>query len=277
MAHIRCQSVHILGICLLTTCLFSSGPAHAASFLFGTNAGGADGVIYGQEDRSSATLIRGQFTATFNAAPAGALLDDRDAQGLGIDTSPLPDVSDGGSVGESTKFNIIDGTNPVSGHGESLTFSFDHAGVLKTLLFDGVKDETLEYFSVTFPDSSMLTIFDSQTSFRLQAQGQETIDYELADLQVPNPVQAQTEDDDLTDINYPFSAGEVFTITYGEGDYSLIPDYHTNPDFPQFPNAVGNGARFQGVVVAVPEPMTLVSFLVAAAQAVLQLRRRKPR
>jgi hypothetical protein len=259
-------------VCFLVTLMFGCGSAHAASFLFGTNAGGANGVIYGQLDRSSAQLTRGQFTATFDAAPIGALLDDRDAQGLGVDTSPLTNVSDSGNVGESTKFNVIDGTNPVSGQGESMNFSFDHSGVLKTLLFDGVKDETLEYFSLTLPNGSVVTIFDSQTEYRLSVQG-----YHLADLQVPNPVQAQTEDDDLTDINYPFSAGEVFTITYGEGDYGLIPDYHTNPDFPQFPNAVGNGARFQGVVVAVPEPMSSVSFLVAAAYAMLQLRRREPR
>lgn len=168
---------------------------------------------------------------------------------MGIDTSQLAGVTDGGSAGDTTKFNSIDGTNPVSGSGEALTFSFDHAGVLKTLLFDGVKDETLEYVSLTLPNGTQLTIFDSQTEYRLNLQG-----FHLTDLQVPNPVQAQTEDDDLTGINFSFLAGEVFTLTYGEGDYDDVPGYSTFPNIPEAPNIPGNGALLQGVVVAVPEP-----------------------
>jgi len=173
---------------LLMFSLINCSRAHAASFLFGSEAGGTNGAIFSQVDRSTATLTEGVFTAYFAAGPVGALLDDRDSQGMGIDTSQLLGVSDGGSVGDVTKFNIIDGTNAVSGQAESVSFSFDRPGVLKSLLLDGVKDETLEYYSLVLPNGTVLTIFDSQTEFRLSNQG-----YHLTDLQVPNPVQAQTQ------------------------------------------------------------------------------------
>lgn len=230
------------------------------SFLYGSAVGGNEGVISAQLDRSSTLLNEGAFAMALQAHPAGAQLDDRDSQGLGIDTSALAGVTDNQSTSGTTKLNLIDGSNSLSGQPESLSFSFDRPGILKSLFFDGVKDETLEYFLLVFPDGSEITLFDSQTDFRLGVQG-----YQLADLNVPNPVEFQKEDDDLTEIDYVFKAGETFTLTYGEADYSEVPDYSTNPQFPNFPNAVGNGARFQGVVVeSIPEPTTAVLLLLVA-------------
>lgn len=244
----HCPMIPIAIFCLsIAQCTVSS----AASFLFGTEIGGQNSLIFSQLDRSSATLVDDSVAATFVAGPAGGRLDDRDEQGLGIDTSQLDNVSDGGSIGDTTKFNIIDGSNSRSGQGESIAFSFDRPGILETLLFDGMKDETLEYYELELPSGERITIFDSQTEFRLGLQG-----FSLSDLSVPNPVMAPTENDDLTGIGFAFNADDVFVLTYGEGDYTEVPGYRTNPALPAgIPNTPGNGARFQGVVVTtVPEP-----------------------
>ena len=246
----------MVGLC---GCLAASSAVEGTSFLFGTNGGGLNGVYGGQ---STASISVAGTTGTFVAGPPGAILDDSDAQGLGIDSSPIPGIDDVGN--SKAKFTIVRDTNSVptlAGQGESLSFSFDRPGVLESLLFDGVKDETLEYFQLTFPNGEQITIFDSQAEFRLDLQG-----YHLSDLQVPNPIECQFEDDDLTGINYSYLAGEVFTLTYGEGDYSLVPDYKTDPRFPQFPNARGDGARLQGIVVtSVPEPASCVLLVIASA------------
>ena len=226
----------------------------AASFLFGSS--GVSNSLVGLSDGSAS--VDGVVMA-LSAGPSGALLDDTDSQGLGIDARSLPGALDGTS-GDRTKFNILEGTNNSTSPGESVSFSFNRAGILQDILFDGVKDETLEYFSLTFPNGTTMTIFDSQAEFRLNLQG-----FHLSDLNVPNPIECQLEDDDLTGISYPFQAGEVFTLTYGEGNYEDIPGYRTNPSFPsQFPNSVGNGARLQGIVVnPIPEPPTILIGLLA--------------
>ncbi len=230
--------------------------AFAISFLFGSDSGGENNVYLGQPVVS---IVSESTTATFAAGPAGSLLDDSDDQGLGIDTQNIPGTKDAMGGGERTKFNILEGNNNSTNLGESLTFSFDRAGILNDIHFDGVKDETLEYFMLTFPNGDQITIFDSQAEFRLALQG-----YHLSDLNVPNPIEFQLEDDDLTGINYRYLAGEVFTLTYGEGNYANVPEYKTNPRFPQFPNAVGDGSRLQGIVVtSIPEPTSFLMLLLS--------------
>lgn len=241
-------------VLLWLACAIQTVPLRGAEFYFGSEAGGGDGVFPSQ---SSIAYMSEGVTATFLAGPSGALLNDSDPQGLGVNSLNLVGVNEVGNL--QSKVNILGGTSPLSGSGESISFSFNRGGVLKDLLFDGLKDETLEYFKLTFPNGTMITIFDSQTETRLSNQG-----YHLTDLLVPTPVQAPTENDDLTNINYPFLAGQVFTLLYGEGDYSLVPNYRTNPSFPQFPNTKGDGSRFQGVaIIPVPEPTSIVLFLVA--------------
>lgn len=223
----------------------------ATLFLFGN--GGIQNSIAGM---ASADVQNGSVTMMLTAGPAGSRFDDSDEQGLGIDSV---DTSAGISDPDRSKVNLITGHPLGTKIGEAISFSFNRPGILHDLLFDGVKDETLEYFSLTLPNGQVMTIFDSQTRFRLGIQ-----DYALSDLNLANPVQCQTENDDLMGIDYRYQAGQVFTLTYGEGDYGLIPDYRTNPRFPQFPNAVGDGCRFQGVNVSViPEPSTIVLLIVA--------------
>jgi hypothetical protein len=214
---------------------------HAHSLILADNAH----AITGQ---TSANLAVGPFLGTLTAGPSGAVLNESNNHGLGVDNRPAAgSTADSGGTRGVTKLNIIGGSGPFAGTGEFVTLSFNRAGVLKHLFFDGLKDETLEYFQLTLPNGDVKTILDSQTQAKLNDQG-----LDLNDLQVTNPVMCQDEEDDLYDLNYAFQAGDVFTITYGEVDYAthLLIYVPVVLDLP-------NGSRFQGFEV-VPEPSTLL-------------------
>ena len=232
-------------ITLCLAMLFLLGPVRlsmAESFVLGSNANGIAGL-------ASATINQGSFELSLEAGPTGAVFNESDSDGAGINTRGISGVIDGGASGDPDKFNIIDGAAAVSGTGEFAIFSFDQPGVLETLLFDGLKDETLEYFTVEFRNSSIVTFFDSQVESRLADQG-----FLLSDLGVPNPTIAPTEDDDYEDVEYAFAAGEQFKVTYGQIDFTNV-----LPGYVPVGGGSGNGARFQGVVVrAIPEPSALV-------------------
>lgn len=238
--------------------IFASNDASAEGFIFGSNANGLAGL-------ADATLDDGGFQVSLEAGPMGAVFNESDSDGLGIDSRGIDGVSDGGSVGDPDKLNIVDGTAPVSGQGEFVTFSFNAPGVLEMLLFDGMKDETLEYFTIEFPDASVVTLFDSQVGVRLTDQG-----FQLSDLGVPNPTLAPAEDDDYPAIEYPFAAGEQFTLTYGQIEFaSELPGYVPTT------GGSGNGARFEGIVVRViPEPTSVALSLAAVACSLLARRSR---
>ena len=252
-----------LGLLGLSVGVMGSAEALAASFVFGTAAGGQTNQVIGQ---TTATQTDAGVTATFTAGPAGAVLDDRSSGGLGVNSRGL--ATSAVSDPEIDKLNLLGslpgGFTPLDGTGESISFSFDQPGAITSLLFDGMKDETLEYFVLTLPNGGVITIFDSQAEFRLGIQG-----FSLADLNVINPVEAQLEDDDLTGLNLGYNAGDVFTLTYGESDYIEIPGYEP---FPGEPIEFGNGARFQGVVTAVPEPGAAVLLLSLGSLAALRRR-----
>jgi hypothetical protein len=229
------------------------GQLHAHSIVFADNTHGLTG-------QASAIIAAGPFVGSLTAGPAGALLNENDDQGLGVDNRPAAgSLADSGATRGVTKLNIIGGSGPLAGSGEYVTFTFDRAGVLKHLFFDGLKDETLEYFKLTLPGGDVMTVFDSQTQAKLNDQG-----FDLLDLQVTNPVLCQDEEDDLYDLNFRFQAGEVFTITYGEVAYaSVLPTYV--PVVLELPN----GSRFQGFDV-VPEPSTLLLVCSAAGAWILR-------
>ena len=234
--------MHRIALYITLIVFFSSQMCQAASFIFGNNAN----VIGGS---SNASLSDGDFELSLSAKPNGAVFNELDNDGLGIDTSGITNATDAGSTADINKFNIIGGTSSVSGQGESITFSFDRAGILQSLLFDGLKDETLEYFTVEFPDSSVVTFFDFEVEQRLNDQS-----FLLADLGVPNPTQADDSSDDFIGVNYAFTAGEQFTITYGEIDYlNDLPGYD-----PVGTTKFGNGARFEGILASIPEPSALL-------------------
>ncbi len=191
-----------------------AGNLPAASFVFNSGANGMNGL-------AAATLTDDGFTMSLSAGPAGAVLDDVDGQGLGINSRTIPDAVDD----DATKFNIIEGTSAVSGQGESAEFSFDRAGILTALDFDGVKDELFEYFRLDTGVGEPYFFFDS-----------------MADpngINVPGTViflqESATLDDEISGLSIPFAAGQVFTLTYGQ-------------------LGAGNGSRWEGLSVAVPEP-----------------------
>jgi hypothetical protein len=212
--------------------------------------------LHAMTNQTSATVAVGGFDGTFTAGPAGARLNENDDAGLGIDNRAVAgSTADTGANRGATKFNIIGGSGPLAGSAEFITFSFDKPGVLQDLFFDGLKDESLEFFELLLPNGNKLTIFDSQTLAKLTDQG-----FDLADLQVTNPILCQDEEDDLYDLNYRFAAGEVFKLTYGEVDFnSILPGYVPVVD------QVPNGARLQGLAV-IPEP---TSVMLATASLVM--------
>jgi hypothetical protein len=211
--------------------------------------------------QTSTAVTVGGFVGSLNAGPPGATFNENDRAGLGIDNRPVAgSTADTGINRGATKFNIIGGSGPLAGSAEFITFSFNRSGVLQDLLFDGLKDESLEFFELLLPSGVKRTIFDSQTLAKLTDQG-----FDLADLQVMNPVLCQDEEDDLYDLNYRFAAGEVFTLTYGEVDFnSLLPGYVPVVD------QVPNGARLQGLAV-IPEPTTtmlaMASLMIVGARS----------
>mgnify|MGYP001813834937 CR=1 FL=1 len=225
-----------------STVLLHGNVTHAESFIFGNNSNGLVSL-------PSATLISGASQIYLEPVHPGAISNESDSDGLGIDTSNIANVLDGGSLGDPSKFNIIDGTSSVSGEGEAIKFSFNHDGILQNLFFDGLKDETLEYFSIEFPDATTISFFDFEVELRLNNQS-----YQLSDLGVPQPTLANDASDDFIGLNYSFHTGEEFTITYREIDFvNALPGY--TPTVGGF----GNGARFQGLeVIVVPEPSSIV-------------------
>lgn len=174
---------------------------------------------------------------TFNmqlaaGGPATARLwESNGSPGLGIDST-----GSSSSEGEQTLFDNFTGTS------ELVTFSFDKAGVLTGLDFDGVKDELYEYMMLRTATSPDLFFFDSF----------ETSSADPGLISVPGQVVFLEEfhgpDDSALDLHIPFAAGQEFTITYG--------------DLPV--GGVGNGARLQRVVVqGIPEPATWIAAGVA--------------
>ncbi|QDV76986.1 PEP-CTERM sorting domain-containing protein [Botrimarina mediterranea] len=203
--------------------------AQAATFRFESSADPANGQAV------AAKSVEGR-TMSIAASPAGAVLDFR-LGGLGVNSRGI----DGATDPEIDKFNLLGGG--LAGESESIQFSFDAPGVITTLDFDGVKDESFEFFQLTTPRSGVWSIFDSQIGLRL-------IDITLID--EPNLTlltEAGSPDDDLFGIAIPFAAGEVFTLTYRE--YAPDPSNYQPGFVPEAPN----GARFQGLEVTfVPEP-----------------------
>ncbi len=207
--------------------------AHGATFEFGSNNDPNDGF-------PQATLSVEGVTIQLDAASADGV-PRIDGSGVGVDSSGLA-----GAVDDAPKkFNLLAGA--AAGMTESMTFRFDHPGVLTGLDLDGVKDESFEYFQLDTPGGETLTIFDSQIGLRL---------LDLSLLALPNLTlltEAGPADDDLFGLAIPFAAGDTFTLTYGE--------HHPSPSnyVPGFSPLTGNGARFFGVtIMPVPEPTTVV-------------------
>lgn len=221
------------------------GVALAADFRFGSNAGGFNG-------QTSVVLNEAGSSLLLTAGPLGAVLDERSSGGLGVNSRILPGVTGG----EVDKFDVIEGSAAVAGAGEFVTLQFDTPGVITAIDFDGVKDESFEYFILTTESGARINFFDSASNTTVPG----AVDAAISDGAVTGEVVYMLEgggfDDEAFGLTIPVLAGDLVTITYAE----LGPTYG--------PLLSPNGARFQGVTfeASIPEPSTcLLSILVIAA------------
>jgi hypothetical protein len=184
-------------------------------------ANGQNGIT----GETSATLMGTAFTLQITAGPEGAVLNEQDSQGLGVDSRLVPAAIDD----YITKFNLVAGSGPFQGEGERITLVFDRPGQITGLDFDGVKDETLEYFVLEADGLNSTYFFDSMAD-----PGSINLPGDVAFLLEGNGL-----DDEIFGLSIPFEAGQELTIRYGE----LL---------------AGNGSRFEGITVQVPEPTSLL-------------------
>lgn len=232
----------LLAAALLNALLI--GPLRAETFSFGSNT---DNYLSGL---ATGSLTEGDFTLELTAGPAGALLNEPLPTMLGILSRNLPGVVDP----SLDKFDILGGTSPLAGTGESLQFSFNRPGVLTGINFDGVKDESLEYFILELTGGIRVNLFDSAANTTIpgavaaaQFDGVVTGDVVYL-LEISSQI-----DDEAQGLQIPFAAGQVFVLTYAElgAAYGITED--------------GNGARLQGIsVMAVPEPGAFWLGIIAA-------------
>lgn len=235
--------------------LLCANNSRAGDFVFANSTSGLTGLV-------SSTLIESDIQLSIAVGATGAVFDESNSDGLGIDSSGISGALDA----NSSKFNVLGGT----GQGESLTFSFSENGILDKLGFDGLKDEPLEYFSLELPNGSVLSLFDFEVEMRLNDQG-----FQLSDLGVPNPTMSDGHSDDFSGLAIPFAAGEIFKLTYGEIDYdgSVLPGYYPADDNLIPTGDIANGSRFEGIsATVVPEPGSLTLALLAGCSV---LRRRR--
>lgn len=215
--------------------------ARAATFRFVSPASPLAG-------QTSGVLTDGGVTISLAALPDGATFNLQ-REGLGLNSLSVAGATDP----EPDRFNLLGGA--LAGSSEAIAFSFDQQGLLTSLDFDGVKDESFEFFRLETPGGQVLSIFDSQIGLRL-------VDIGL--INEPN-VTLLTEigspDDDLFGLAIPFGPGDVFRLIYRE--HSPDPSNYQPGFVPETPN----GARFQGLTVElVPEPTSGgVTLAIAAA------------
>ncbi len=235
---------------LLIACVAGllAGGAHGAQLRFNASATALSGL-------STGSLMADGVTMQVAAAPTGARLDVRSA-GLGLNSRSVAGATDT----DIDKFNLLGGS--AAGQAEAITFSFDRPGVINALYFDGVKDESFEFFRLEGPGGLLMSIFDGQIVLRLS---------DIGTITEPNVVllseaPGTAVDDELFGLSIPFRAGDLFTLTYGE--------YQPDPStfVPGFVPEAPNGARFQGLdITPVPEPasstaLTIVLWATLAAQ-----------
>lgn len=236
-------------LCLATLMLLSAIAANlsAATFEFSSSSSPINGLVSGDVTVDGVTM-------SLEAQPAGAVFRTGNS-GMGINSRGVAGVVDP----EIDKFDVLGGT--AAGTSDAFTFSFDHDGILTSLDFDGVKDESFEFFRLETPGGQVLSIFDQQIGLRL-------IDISL--ISEPNVTLLTEEgsaDDDLFGLSIPFSAGEEFSLIYGE----YIPDPANYQ--PGFTPEQGNGGRFAGVTVElVPEPTSIAVLLIGLGGAAFRRR-----
>jgi hypothetical protein len=237
----------VLRIYVLSSVLSVAGTIIAApsavceTFRFGSLFGAnLNGVAAGSE-------TVGNITMQLAAGPTGATVSELNSNEMGISSSAIAGAIDP----DAQSFNVFEPGSVLAGVGESLRFSFDKPGVLTGINFDGVKDESLEYF-VLESTGARVNFFDSAANGPIARHTPEemlsgSVDQAVAEQLITGQVVLLLEisgaDDEARNLSIPFLAGQEFTLTYGELDEALET---AEP---------GNGAQLQSItVIAVPEP-----------------------
>jgi len=223
--------------------------ARAESFVFGSNANNLVGA-------ATKTLVSGSVSMHLAAGPVGSGLWETGSDlGMGVDATAVL-----GPGGQSARFDRINGVS------EFIEFSFDTPGTLTGLNFDGVKDESFEYFLLESSGGVHVNLFDSAANFTIPGAIDNAVLLGAINGQVIYMLEGGGFDDEVIDLVIPFAAGQVFKLTYLELGGGLGAAFE--------PTLAPNGARLQSITVAaVPEPATL--FLAVVGLAMLLAFRRR--
>lgn len=227
---------HLVSICLALEILLSVvRSSHASTFAFGGSQNGMNGL-------EAKSLASGGFSMVLGTSIPGTKLNEPQNAGLGIDSQSLVGADDNAPA----LFNVIGGSGPLTGVGEGVQLTFDRPGILTAIDFDGVKDESLEYFILETPSGQRINFFDSAANTTIPG----AVDNAVTAGAVTGNVIYLLElnnviDDEAQDLHIPFAAGEAFTLTFqdlGSKFGAIQPS---------------NGARLQSITVAeIPEPAT---------------------
>lgn len=250
--HIRPLTRHL--VVLLVATLLTPGSSYAATFSFGNDQNGITNL-------PSASLSTGGITMDMIAQPSGAVFNDTGSAGMGIVSRSIAGVFDP----NIDKFDVLLDDNQDPLFAESLKFSFNRRGVLTGINFDGVKDESLEYFILTDASGVRISFFDSAANESVSGAVDEAVSSGAVTGDVVYLLEIDAAiDDEARGLSIPFVAGGEFTLTYAE----LGAEF--NPLEP------GNGSRLQGITVApIPEPAAHLLAVVGAVLCALRRRWRR--
>jgi hypothetical protein len=200
----------------------------------------------------TAAVTVGDFTLNLAAGgPAGALLyESGGTPALGV-----------GPDGDNFDFNVVGGTS------EYVEFSLNRPGILTGLNFDGVKDESLEYFILETAGNLRINFFDSAANVTIPGAVDNAVAHGVVTGDVVYLLETTAFDDEVIDLAIPFAAGQVFKLAYAEVGGGLGVQFE--------PIEVPNGSRLQSLTVAwVPEPPSMLLFAIGAvASWAMRLRR----
>jgi hypothetical protein len=228
--------------------------ASGAPFVFGNNMNELTGF---SSKTLTADLVQLQISVH---NPVGATFIESDPAGLTIDSSAIPSIVDSEGPG---KINRIAGPGLPADAAEALKFSYNTPGVLTGINFDGIKDESLEYFLLTSTGGLRVNFFDSAANLTNAG----AVDAAIAAGAVTGTVVYLKEnavlDDEAPNLHIPFMAGQEFVLSYGE----LGSEFGATE--------TGNGARLQGLTAqSVPEP-TALGIIIGGSGLFICLRRRR--
>lgn len=228
----------------------SGADAQSATFTFGHQANHLNNA-------PAVQLTSAGVTMDLAAGPVGSGLNESNSDlGLGVDSTAVLQAG-----GLPTKFERLDGVS------EFVEFSFDRAGVLEGLNFDGIKDESLEYFLLETAGGLRVNFFDSAANTTIPGAIDNAVALGAITGQVVYLLEDANYNDEAIGLGIPFAAGEVFRLTIYDVGGGLGAAFE--------PIDVPDGGRLQSIAVAIPEPAGVVLAACAAVGVAFLARRRR--